>query len=140
MRIIVTLAAGLLLAACTSMADRGQPLELYQETSAAGETLDEFALRIAPRAIDASKAAYAAVCGEVLGTGPYTVQLRTDHRAETCGAPNAGGVALLVNGLAVDASDAHAHIDNRRPGYLVTPWVVKFHDATGERTVGKLEY
>lgn len=137
MRTTTIALAAVLLASCASMADRGKPLELYQETSAVGEPQDAFVLRIAPRALQASRDAYGAICGELIGAGPYTVQFRTDHRTDSCAAPDSGGTALLVNGLAADARDGHFAIDNRRPGYLVTPWVVKFQGRGGVRSVGE---
>lgn len=115
----------------------GRTVELHQETATDGETLDAFVVRIAPRALEASKTARATVCGQVEQVaGRHTIKLKTDGFVSDCGLPRSGLPYLLVNGTAVDARENHFSLANRdRPGYLVTPWLVKYQDATGVRTV-----
>ncbi|WP_159407413.1 hypothetical protein ACCQ13_14625 [Xanthomonas sp. NCPPB 1638] len=119
----------------------GQTTQMLQETSAAGESLDAFVTRIAPRARAASVNSRSVVCGEVLGTGPYTLTLKTDGRKDWCEVPKTAAPYVLVNGIARDAREDHIPaIYYRRPGYLVTPWGIKFQDRTGVRTIVKSRY
>lgn len=137
--ITTTFLATILATGCTTAPGviHGRTVELHQETSADGEPLDAFVVRIAPRALQASKTARATVCGQVEQVaGRHTVQLRTDGYVSDCGLPQSDLPYLLVNGTAVDARENHFSLANRdRPGYLITPWSVKFQDASGVRTV-----
>ena len=141
MRVLITTAfiATMLAAGCTTAPGviHSRTVELHQETANDGETLDAFVVRIAPRALQASKTARATVCGQVEQVaGRHTIQLKTDGYVSDCGLPQSGLPYLLVNGTAVDARENHFSLANRdRPGYLVTPWSVKYQDATGVRTV-----
>ncbi|MCE4311015.1 hypothetical protein LYZ90_09150 [Xanthomonas hortorum pv. vitians] len=110
--------------------------QLYQETSTAGETLDAFVTRIAPRARAASVNARAVACGKIQGSGPYTLSLKTDGRQDWCEVPKTPAPYVLVNGIAKDAREDHIpSIYYRRPGYLITPWSIKFQDRAGVRKV-----
>jgi len=114
----------------------GRTVELYQEQSQPGEALDAFVVRLAPRALEASRAARASVCGHIEGTGPYLVKVKTDGYMSTCDLPKNSTPYVLVNGTATDARENHFSLANRnRPGYLVTPWAVKFQDRAGVRKV-----
>lgn len=114
----------------------GQTTELHQETSAAGESLDAFLIRIAPRARAASVSTRAVVCGQILGAGPYSLAFKTDGRQDVCAVPKTSAPYVLVNGIAKDAREDHIPaIYYRRPGYLITPWSIKFQDRTGVRRV-----
>lgn len=114
----------------------GQATQLHQETSAAGEGLDAFVTRIAPRARAASVSSRSVVCGEILGAGPYTLTLKTDGRQDWCEVPKTSAPYVLVNGIAKNAREDHIPaIYARRPGYLITPWRIKFQDRTGVRRV-----
>ncbi|MEP9689654.1 hypothetical protein QYG59_17995 [Xanthomonas perforans] len=114
----------------------GHATELHRETSAAGESLDAFVARIAPRARAASVSTRSIVCGEIQGAGPYSLTLKTDGRQEWCDVPKTTSPYLLVNGIARDAREDHIPaIYYRRPGYLITPWSIKFQDRTGVRRV-----
>lgn len=118
----------------TSHFDR--TVQLYEETSTAGETLDAFVTRIAPRARAASVTSRTIVCGQIQGAGPYTLALKTDGRKEWCEVPKTAAPYVLVNGIAKDARENHIPaIYYRRPGYLITPWSIKFQDRTGVRRV-----
>ncbi|WP_226426525.1 hypothetical protein [Xanthomonas sp. MWU16-30325] len=114
----------------------GQATQLHHETSAPGESLDTFVIRIAPRARAASVSARAVVCGEIQGRGPYTLALKTDGYPDDCRVPKTAAPYVLVNAIAKDARADHFSIANRfRPGYLVTPWSIKFQDRSGVREV-----
>ncbi|MBB3806428.1 hypothetical protein FHR51_002580 [Xanthomonas arboricola] len=114
----------------------GQTTELHQEISAAGESLDAFVTRIAPRARAASVSTRTVVCGEILGAGPYSLTLKTDGRQDWCEVPKTAAPSVLVNGIAKDAREDHIPaIYARRPGYLITPWSIKFQDRAGVRRV-----
>ncbi|WP_115540044.1 hypothetical protein [Xanthomonas campestris] len=118
----------------------GQAAELHHETSAAGETLDQFVLRIAPRARAASISAHAIVCGELLGNGPYSLTLKTDGYTDDCTVPKTAAPYVLVNGIARDAREDHFTLTLRfRPGYLITPWSIKYQDRNGVRKVADIE-
>lgn len=132
---ILFLPAGSAAAADTGVI-HGRTVDLYQEQSKPGEALDAFVVRLAPRALEASKAARASVCGQIEGEGPYLVKVKTDGYMSTCDLPKSTTPYLLVNGTATDARENHFSLANRdRPGYLVTPWAVKFQDRAGVRKV-----
>ncbi|QDS15799.1 hypothetical protein [Xanthomonas arboricola] len=138
--LLITAAAALISVAIPAAAGErsqfGRTAQLYQETSDAGESLDAFVTRIAPRARAASVGARAVVCGEILGSGPYTVTLKTDGYPDDCRVPKTAAPYVLVNGIANDARADHFSIANRfRPGYLVTPWSIKFQDRSSVRKV-----
>lgn len=138
--LLITAAAALIGVAIPAAAGEhsqfGRTAQLYQGTSATGETLDAFVTRIAPRARAASVSARAVVCGEILGSDPYTLALKTDGYPDDCRVPKTAAPYVLVNGIAKDARADHFSIANRfRPGYLVTPWSIKFQDRTGVRRV-----
>lgn len=138
--LLITAAAALLGIALPAAAGEpsqfGRAAQLYQETSATGETLDAFVTRIAPRARAASVSARAVVCGEIQGNGPYILALKTDGYPDDCRVPKTAAPYVLVNGIAKDARADHFSIANRfRPGYLVTPWSIKFQDRSGVRRV-----
>ncbi|MFB9112108.1 hypothetical protein QSH39_014635 [Xanthomonas arboricola pv. corylina] len=138
--LLITAAAALIGVAIPAAAGEpsqfGRTSQLYQETSASGETLDAFIVRIAPRARAASVSTRAIVCGEILGSGPYTLALKTDGYPDDCRVPKTAAPYVLVNGIAKDARADHLSIANRfRPGYLVTPWSIKFQDRSSVRKV-----
>lgn len=131
---VLVLAAALPAAAADTGPVRGQAVDLYQEHSNPGDTLDDFVVRAAPRAVAASKAARATVCGQIEGSGPYTLTVKTDGHLSTCGLPATALPYVLVNGTAVDARENHFSQANwKRPGYLVTPWSVKHQDGKQKR-------
>ncbi|AOY63378.1 hypothetical protein ABFO19_09430 [Xanthomonas citri pv. glycines] len=116
----------------------GHATELHRETSAAGESLDAFVVRIAPRARAASVSTRSVVCGEIMGSGPYTLALKTDGRQDWCEVPKTAAPYLLVNGIAKDAREDHIPaIYYRRPGYLITPWSIKFQDRSSVRKIAE---
>ncbi|RJS04865.1 hypothetical protein [Xanthomonas sp. CFBP 7698] len=124
------------LAADPPLGKFGRTAQLYQETSTANESLDAFVTRIAPRARAASLSARAVVCGDIQGRGPYTLAFKTDGYPDDCRVPKTAAPYVLVNGIAKDARADHFSIANRfRPGYLVTPWTIKFQDRSGVREV-----
>uniref|UniRef100_UPI003F809B36 hypothetical protein n=1 Tax=Xanthomonas sp. 0924 TaxID=2835534 RepID=UPI003F809B36 len=138
--LLITAAAALISVAIPAAAGErsqfGRTAQLYQETSTAGETLDAFVTRIAPRARAASVTSRTIVCGQIQGAGPYTLALKTDGRKEWCEVPKTAAPYVLVNGIAKDAGEDHIPaIYYRRPGYLITPWSIKFQDRTGVRRV-----
>lgn len=138
--LLITAAAALIGVAIPAAAGEhsqfGRTAQLYQETSTAGETLDAFVTRIAPRARAASVTSRTIVCGQIQGAGPYTLALKTDGRKEWCEVPKTAAPYVLVNGIAKDARDDHIPaIYYRRPGYLITPWSIKFQDRNGVRRV-----
>lgn len=139
MRTLLITAALAIAAAGTAAADdtgviHARTVDLYQEQSNPGESLDAFVVRIAPRAVEASKAARATVCGQVEGSGPYLLRMKTDGFLSTCEVPRAALPYVLVNGTAVDVRENHfSQVDWQRPGYLVTPWSVKYQDGRQKR-------
>ncbi|KOQ76406.1 hypothetical protein ABW45_11625 [Stenotrophomonas maltophilia] len=135
--LITTIAASLITACSTSPGViHGRTVDLHQEASIAGESLDAFVVRIAPRALEASQTARATVCGQVEeNAGQYTVQLKTDGYVSDCALPKTDRPYLLVNGTATDARENHfSQVNWQRPGYLITPWSVKYQDGANKRT------
>lgn len=130
---ILALAAGTAAAADTGVI-HGRTVTLYQEQSNPGETLDAFVLRIAPRAVEASKSARATVCGQIDGTGPYVIAVKTDGFLSSCDLPKTTLPYVLVNGTAADVRENHfSQVNWQRDGYLVTPWSVKHQDGKQKR-------
>lgn len=130
---ILTLAVGTATAADTGVV-HGRTVELYQEQSNPGEDLDTFVVRIAPRAVGASKSARAAVCGQIDGSGPYLVKMKTDGFLSSCDLTKASLPYVLVNGTAVDIREnLFLQVNWKRAGYLVTPWSVKYQDGKQKR-------
>ena len=112
----------------------GRTVGLYREQSKPGESLDDFVVRIAPRAVQASKEARATVCGQVEGGGPYLVKVKTDGYTSSCDLPATALPYVLVNGTAVDKRENHfSQVNWQRAGYLVTPWSVKHQDGQQKR-------
>ena len=105
------------------------------EASTSGESLDNFVIRIAPKALEVSKAARATICGQIDGEeGHYTIQMKTDGYISDCSLPKSGRPYVLVNGMATEAREGHFSQENwKRPGYLVTPWTVKYQDGSSKR-------
>ncbi len=113
---------------------QGRTVDLYEEESNPGESLDAFVARIAPRAVQASQEARATVCGQVEGVGPYRVKVKTDGYTSTCDLPKTGLPYVLVNGTAVDKRENHfSQVNWQRAGYLVTPWSVKHQNGVVKR-------
>ncbi|MET3149165.1 UNVERIFIED_ORG: hypothetical protein ABIC77_000359 [Stenotrophomonas geniculata] len=139
MRALLTtaLSAALITAACSTAPGviHGRTVDLHQEASAAGESLDAFVVRIAKQALEASKAARATVCGQIEeDAGVFTVQLKTDGYVSDCGLPKSAQPYLLVNGTATDARENHfSQVNWQRPGYLITPRSVKYQDGANKR-------
>lgn len=128
----------LALVAGTATADtgviHGRTVDLYQEKSNPGESLDAFVVRIAPRAVAASKSARATVCGQIEGSGPYQFKVKTDGFLSTCDLPKTTLPYVLVNGTAVDVREDHfSQVNWQRSGYLVTPWSIKHQDGMQKR-------
>ncbi|WP_115530632.1 hypothetical protein [Xanthomonas campestris] len=139
--LLITAAAALLGAAIPAAAGEtshyGRTIQLCEETSTIGESLDAFVSRIAPRARATSISARAIVCGEILGNGPYSLTLKTDGYTDDCRVPKTAAPYVLVNGIAREAREDHFTITHHfRPGYLITPWSIKFQDRAGVRKVG----
>lgn len=131
---LLALAAGSTGAAAETGSTRGRTVDLYQEQSNYGETLDAFVVRIAPRAVTASKSARATLCGQLEGSGPYRVTMKTDGFLSTCELPKTALPYVLVNGTAVDVRENHfSQLNWQRPGYLVTPWSVKYQNGRQKR-------
>ncbi|MCD0280447.1 hypothetical protein JWH04_16175 [Xanthomonas melonis] len=136
--LVLSIAALPAIAAGHPPATPGRATELHSEASVAGESLDAFVARIAPRARAASVSARSVVCGEITGAGPYAVTLKTDGRQDWCEVPKTASPYLLVNGIANAAREDHIPaIYYRRPGYLITPWSIKFQDRSGVRRVAQ---
>lgn len=113
----------------------GRTVDLYSEESAPGEGMDDFVVRIAPRALSASMTARATVCGQVQpAEDRYTLQIKTDGYVSECPLISSPHPYVLVNGTATSASEDHFSQRNwQRPGYLVTPWSVKHQDGVNKR-------
>lgn len=131
-----TVAAALITGCSTALGViRGRTVELHRESSVAGESLDDFVVRIAPQALESSKTARATVCGQVeQDAGIFSVRLKTDGYVSDCAMPKTGKPYLLVNGTATDARENHfSQVNWQRPGYLITPWSVKYQDGASKR-------
>jgi len=135
--LLITAISAALLTACSTAPGvvHGRTVDLHQEASAAGESLDAFVVRIAPRALEASQVARATVCGQIdEDAGVFTVRLKTDGYVSDCGLPKTAQPYLLVNGTATDARENHfSQVNWQRPGYLITPWSVKHQDGANKR-------
>ncbi|KAA3597408.1 hypothetical protein JY452_03090 [Stenotrophomonas maltophilia] len=138
MRVLLTTTiAAALITGCSTAPGviHGRTVELHRESSVAGESLDDFVVRIAPHALESSKTARATVCGQIeQNAGIFSVQLKTDGYVSDCGLPKTGKPYVLVNGTATDVRENHfSEVNWQRPGYLVTPWSVKYQDGASKR-------
>lgn len=138
MRVLLTIAISTaMIAACSTSPGviHGRTVALHQESSTQGESLDAFVVRIAPQALEASRTARATVCGQIEeDAGRFTVQLKTDGYVSDCGLPKTARPYVLVNGTATEARENHfSQVNWQRPGYLVTPWSVKYQDGASKR-------
>lgn len=62
------------------------------------------------------------------------VRVKTDGYMGACDLPKTRQPYVLVNGTAVDARENHFSKENwKRPGYLITPWSVKYQDGISKR-------
>lgn len=107
-------------------------LALYSEASIPGETRDQFVQRIAPRAIEYTRATGWEVCGAIREQdGVYTVAITTSERNSECALPGDTTVYLHTHprsqGLNFSAGDYV------RPGYLITEVAIKYHDGINKR-------
>ena len=85
--------------------------------------------------VKASRTARATVCGQIEeDAGRFIVQLKTDGYVSDCGLPKTVRPYVLVNGTATEARENHfSQLNWQRPGYLVTPWSVKYQDGASKR-------
>ncbi|MEB1026029.1 hypothetical protein VDP41_06000 [Xanthomonas campestris pv. campestris] len=141
MRTLLTIImlAAMVAVSSASAAERPAARLLQQESSLPGESLDAFVTRIAAGALAASREQRAIVCGEIAGVGPFAIQLKTDGDGARCVVPKSSAPYLLVNGIAKDMRENHFPLTHRfQPGYLITPWSIKFQDRAGVRKLADL--
>lgn len=112
---------------------------IFSEISLPNESLDAFALRIAPTAIHETKSRNASTCGAFkrMDNGLYEITVATEGKTRRCTIPNASGSAgtfhtrTSVNGKGFSLSPINT------PAYMAINGALYFTSGKGdERSVG----
>lgn len=105
---------------------------LYTETSVAGETMDAFVLRIAPKANAYTKASGHEVCAAIREVeGVYSAEVGTSGRNDECWLP--GDTEVYLHTHPINQGMGFSAGDYVRPGYLITQAGVKYQDGVNKR-------
>lgn len=105
---------------------------LYTETSHAGETMDAFVLRIAPKANAYTKDSGHEVCAAIRTDGErYRIEVGTSSRNDECELP--GDTEVYLHTHPINQGMGFSAGDYVRPGYLITQVGVKYQDGVNKR-------
>lgn len=119
--------------------DRHSPSakSLYQERSLAGETTDNFILRIAPRAVSYTNRTGHQVCGAVVQNpdGQYTIEMRTIGQGYRCEIPADTQLYFVTH---IWSAGTFSRAEREVPGYMATRNSLYHQDGRNERKVGTL--
>lgn len=110
---------------------------LYDERSLAGETADNFILRIAPRAVSYTNRTGHQVCGAVEQNpdGQYTIEMRTIGQGYRCEIPADTQLYFVTH---IWSSGTFSRAERELPGYMATRNSLYHQDGRSERKVGTL--
>lgn len=105
---------------------------LYTEVSQPGETMDEFVVRIAPKANEYTKASGHEVCAAIrTDDGRYRIEMATSGRNDECVLP--GDTEIYLHTHPINQGMGFSAGDYVLPGYLSTQAGVKFQDGKIKR-------
>lgn len=115
----------------------GHPTSLYEERSLAGESTDEFLLRVAPRAVSYTNRTGHQVCGAVVQNpdGLYTIEMRTIGQGYRCEIPADTQLYFVTH---IWSSGTFSRAEREVPGYMATRNSLYHQDGRSERKVGTL--
>ncbi|MGV7193707.1 hypothetical protein [Xanthomonas axonopodis] len=109
---------------------------LTTETSAPGETMDAFVLRLAPKLNELTAQLRAEVCGTIRSeAGSYVVEVRTYHDLYSCYIERDGLPYVHTHPSLLRDCWTFSKQDWERPGYLVTEIGVRYQDTKRSRKV-----
>jgi hypothetical protein len=107
-------------------------ITLYTEASRAGESMDDFVLRISRKALRATDAYQAEVCGAVTqAAGHYTLTLRTDLSANECTVPLTTSTLATFHTHTATGGRLFGEGDYAHAGYLATRMGVMHQSGRG---------
>lgn len=112
--------------------------ELYTETSVAGESLDQFVIRIAGKIRHKTKVHSAELCGAIDAHGDlYALSVRSSFSQNDCGfSITPSTVATIHTHIAISGNENFGPGDYQFPGYLITPRAIRHQAGRGtERRV-----
>ena len=133
---LIVLALAVLIVLLFSMPSRAK--ELYTETSMAGESLDQFVIRIASKIRHKTKVHSAELCGAIDTHGDlYALSVRSSFSQNDCGfSITPSTVATIHTHIAISGNDNFGPGDYQFPGYLITTRTIRHHAGRGtERRV-----
>lgn len=111
----------------------GKPL--YVEKSNEGESMDQFVMRIAPRANRITKTMSAEVCGEIQeSNGGFEISVYSEGHLTQCkfSRPISGRTGIMFHTHPASEKRGFAHDDFTHPGYMSHPiGGVIFHNGDG---------
>ena len=115
-----------------SFSASAESVYLYTETSLPGETMDEFVVRITPRANSHTKASGHEVCGAIRESdSSYSLDITTSNKNHECELP--GDTQVYFHTHPINQGLGFSAGDYIRPGYLATPIAIKFQDGKIKR-------
>jgi len=127
---------GMLLAAVIPTAMATETAALYVEESRQGETMDQFVLRVSPRAVAHSNKTGEQLCGAIVpvNDGEYRIAMHATESTTKCIVPGKAGLYFLA--LPYFAKPLQ-HPDVDAPLYQAHHKRVYYQDGPRARTVGK---
>lgn len=125
-----------------SFSASAEPTYLYTEVSQSGETMDEFMVRIAPKAVEYTLKNSLEVCGMIEKDGnEMKLNIFTDHKNNSCTIPvpsNSAGITFHTH-PSRNSFKFHGKDFNVK-GYLGTARGVRYQEGKGtERFVGRFK-
>lgn len=114
--------------------------QLYTENSKQGESVDDFMVRVAPRAVAYTLVHNVEVCGMIYKTdNTYAISIGTENSNNACSMPvPAGSIGLTFHTHPSPIAFKFHDKDFSVPGYLGTVCGVRFQNGVGtEKFVGR---
>jgi len=114
-------------------------LALYTEVSTPQETMDDFVLRVAPRAVTYTNEHGHQVCGAVVrrADGLYQIDMGTSSHGLRCEVPKETEVYFVTH---IWSKGTFSDSEREIPGYMATRNTLYHQQGKRERKVGKLGF
>lgn len=117
---------------CLSFSASAESTYLYTEVSQPGETMDDFVVRISPRANAHTKATGHEVCGAIrTDAGALKIEMASSGRNDECQLP--GDTKVYFHTHPINQGMGFSSGDYVLPGYLSTLAGIKFQDGKIKR-------
>lgn len=118
---------------------QGATNALYQERSIPGESMDDFVLRVAPRAVSYTNRTSHQVCGAIVKTtdGLLQIDMHTTGNGYRCEVPSETDVYFVTH---VWSRGTFSRSEREIPGYMATRNTLYFQSGGNERKVGSLGF